>query len=43
MSSQNGDVINILTENSSKRNIARRNNTALGTEDRLKLLSKLWI
>jgi hypothetical protein len=27
----------------SKRNIARRNNTALGPEGRLKLLSKLWI
>ena len=27
----------------SKRNFARRNNTALGPEDRLKFLSKLWI
>ena len=27
----------------SKRNIARRNNTALGPEDRLKLFSQLWI
>jgi hypothetical protein len=27
----------------SKRNFARQNNTAFGPEDRLKLLSKLWI
>jgi hypothetical protein len=26
-----------------KRNFARRDNTALGPEDRLRLLSKLWI
>jgi hypothetical protein len=35
--------LSTLCTRASKRNFARRNNTALGPEDRLKLLSKLWI
>ena len=35
--------LSTLCSRASKRNFARRNNTALGSEDRLKLLSKLWI
>jgi hypothetical protein len=35
--------LSTLCTRASKRNFGRRNNTALGPEDRLKLLSKLWI
>jgi hypothetical protein len=35
--------LSTLCTRASKRNFARRNNTALGPEDRLKLLSILWL
>ena len=35
------DVLGTMSERASKRNYARRNETALGPQDRLRLLSKL--